>query len=777
MIKNNVVLLIFLLSSCFAFSQYDYRVFGYIKDKQSGEPLVGAKIFLSDWGTETYTNNFGYFSISVPPQDILIEFSFGGYKSYRDSIYIDQDTQVNIKLRKIKIDEVFLSTTQKSQSDLSNPIGAKIDVPIGLLKEYPYLLSEPDIIKSLQSMPGIAAGNEWGSNLYVRGGGSDQNLILLDGAPVYNGTHFFGLYSIFQPDVTNSLQVYKAGFPARYGGRLSSVIDLTTNEGNIKETKGTATSSFFLVKFSLQGPIGNKRNTTYSLGFRRTYYDALNMFMANDSKMDFFKLSDYNFKLKHKLSKYDNLIISLYAGRDYWPQSNTDSLKTQIDNIITQYGNISSVARWNHIFSPKLFSNISGGYTRYKVTLSEELKQYDSLSKYFKASDYFYKNGIADVFLNSDFEYSHSTKHFVRFGLQSVLHFFNPGYSKQSIDNGSEIYEGGTSNWQNSYEIALYAEDDFTINKSLKMNIGLRGVYYAYQKYNYSQFLPEPRVNLRYIVNNTLSLKASYATMHQTMFLLTNSGIGFPFNFWVSATKKFQAQRSNQVNIGFVKEYSNKYQLSVDGFYKVMNNILYAKENPAFFDNSLDWQTILEKGKSNCYGIELMLFKKYGYLTGWGGYTLAFADRKFENINLGRSFPFSFNRRHTFNFVLNYRITESSSIFMNLTIATGRFFTIPGGKYLDIDGNTILDYTSINNYKGPFFQRLDIGGIFEREKLDNNFDRQVFFTLYNVLFAKNPFSIYSDYVPNPNIPGKGSYKVYKMSLPIIIPGITYILKF
>ncbi|NUM30698.1 MAG: carboxypeptidase-like regulatory domain-containing protein [Bacteroidetes bacterium] len=774
---KHILITIFLLNSVFVFSQYDYRIFGYITDKKNGEPIVGAQIYLPDWQTETFSNNYGYFSISVPPQDFVIIYSFNGYKKIIDSVYIDQDTQVNIKLSKIKLDETFLDNSRKSQSDLSNPIGGKIDVPISLLKEYPYLLSEPDIIKGLQSLPGITPGNEWGSNLYVRGGGSDQNLMLLDGVPVYNGTHLFGFYSIFQPDITNSIQVYKAGFPARYGGRLSSIVDITTNEGDAKEINGTASMSFLLAKFSIQGPIGSSQNTTFSLGMRRTYYDALSLFAANDQKLKIFKLSDYNFKLKHKISKHDYLIASVYAGRDFWPQIYSDSAKITENYIETKYGNISSVVKWNHIFSPKLFSNISTGFTRYKVTLSEEQKYFDSLNNDYKISDYFYKNGVADAILNGDFEYSHSTKHFFRFGVQSVLHFFNPGYSLQNVDNKAETYESGVKSWQNSIEIASYFEDDYKINNSLKANVGLRSVYYSYKKFNYNPVLIEPRFNLRYILSKTITIKTSYTRMHQTMFLLTNSGIGFPFNFWVSATKNFPVQASDQFNLSIVKEYDKDYQFSVDVFYKTMNNVLYAKENPAFFDNSLDWQSILEKGKAKSYGFEMIIFKKSGYLTGWTGYTLAFADRKFENLNLGKAFPFSFNRRHTINAVLNYRITEKNSIFMNLTLASGRYFTIPGGKFNDIDGNIVLDYTSLNNFKGPIFHRLDIGGIFERQNTERYVDRQIFFTLYNVLLAKNPIAIYSDYVPNANNPGTGSYKVYKISIPVFIPGISYILKF
>lgn len=767
------VLMVVLLSHQ-AFSQYDYRIFGYINDEKTGEPIVGARVLLPDWQTETYTNNFGYFSISVPPQDFFIEYSFAGYTSQLDSVFIEEDIQVNIRLKKNFEDESLINDVKKSQSDISNPISGKTDVPTGLLKELPYLLSEPDLIKGLQSLPGITAGNEFGSNLYVRGGATDQNLILLDGVPVYNGTHIFGLFSIFQPDITNSLQVYKAGFPARYGGRLSSIVDITTNEGDLKEHYGNASIGFLIAKLSLQGPVGKSGRTTYSFGMRRSYWDAFTMF-RNDEGGGLFSVSDYNFKVKHKLSKYDYLHFSVYAGRDKYPSSFVDSFVNVQTKIV--YGNMSSILRWNHIFNPRLFSNISVTATRYKVNYDVSESYFDSVQMKNKSASWYYKNGIGDIALNMDFEYSMNNYHFLRFGVQNTNHFINPGYSISSTsDDPGNPDESGRKYWNFSPEIAGYIEDDIKINNLIKVNIGLRAVYFNNISYSYKQIFYEPRVSGRYILKPDLALKASATRMHQNVFLLTNSGVGFPFNFWVPATPDIPTQQSDQFNVGITKELQNNYQLSVDGFYKVMTNLLFAKEDPAYIDNDLDWQTILEKGKGKSYGLECLLQKNSGALTGWLGYTLAFADRQFDNLNLGRSFKFSYNRMHTFNMVMNYRINKGNSLFMNLTLASGRYFTIPGGKYLDIDGNTILDYTSLNNYKGPFFQRLDLGCLLNKSRPHHIFDHQLFITLYNSLLARNPISIYADYVPS-STPGKGSYKVLKTSVPIFIPGVSYILKF
>jgi len=775
MIRKYLQVLFLLILNFCAYSQYDYRVFGYVMDEKTGEPIVGAKINLPDWQTETYTNNFGYFSISVPPQDFFIEYSFSGYVSVVDSIFVEEDIRVDKHLKKILDDEAHINDVKKSQSDISSPVSGKIDVPTGLLKELPYLLSEPDLIKGLQSLPGITAGNEFGSNLYVRGGATDQNLILLDGVPVYNGTHIFGLFSIFQPDITNSLQVYKAGFPARYGGRLSSIVDITTNEGDIKEHYGNASIGLLIAKLSIQGPIGKKQNTTYSFGMRRTYWDAFTLFRSGGDGGGFFVVSDYNLKIKHKLGKYDYLHFSVYAGRDKYPSSFVDST-IKVETKI-QYGNASANLRWNHIFNPKLFSNISLTATRYKVNYNVSESYFDSLSNQNKEASWNYKNGIGDVALNMDFEYSMNNSHFLHFGVQNTNHFINPGYSiSTSSDDPGNPDESGRKYWGYNAEVAAYIEDEIKVNSKLKMNIGLRAVYFNNKTYNYERTFYEPRFSGRYILRPDLSLKASYARMHQMVFLLTNSGVGFPFNFWVPATEKIPAQQSDQINIGFAKELSNNYQLSVDAYYKQMNNILFAKEDPAYIDNDLDWQSILEKGKAKGYGLEMLIQKNSGPLTGWLGYTLSFADRQFDNLNLGRSFKFSYNRRHTINLMMNYRITKGNSLFMNLTLASGRYFTIPGGKYLDIDGNIILDYSSLNNYKGPFFQRLDLGCILNRSRSYHVFDHQLYLTLFNALLARNPISIYTDYVPS-STPGKGSFKVLKTSVPFFIPGITYIFKF
>ncbi len=775
MSKRLYPLFLLLILSIPAFSQYDYRLFGYITDKQTGEPLVGARINLPDWQTETYSNNFGYFSISVPPQDFFVEYSFGGFKTKIDSVYIDADIQVDVKMQKIPVDESQINDVKKSQSDITNPISGKIDVPTGLLKELPYLLSEPDLIKGLQSLPGITAGNEFGSNLYIRGGGADQNLTLLDGVPVYNGTHIFGLFSIFQPDITNSIQVYKAGFPARYGGRVSSVVDITSNEGTLKEHYGRASMGLLIAKLSIHGPLGMKDKTTYSFGLRRTYWDALSLFQANGSNLNIPVVSDYNLKIKHKLTKYDNLIFSAYYGRDKYPFDLSDSL-TQV-KLNIQYGNASSILRWNHIFNPKLFSNLSVGATRYKVNYNITETYFDSLSNKNKTSKYDYINGISDIAVNAEFEYSLNNSHYMHFGIQNTNHFINPGYSEITNSDNSTPTLSGKKTPSFNPEIAAYIEDDYKISDRIKVNAGLRAVYFTNKDYNYSPFFLEPRISGRYILNPELALKASYARMHQTVFLLTNSGIGLPFNFWVPATQKIPAQQSDQINIGIAKELKDGYSLSIDIYYKNIKNVLFAKEDPQFFDNAQDWQKILETGKANNYGLEMLINKRTGYLTGWLGYTFAFANHQFDNLNLGRSFEFSYNRRNTINLVMNYRLTEWNSLFMNLTLASGRHFTIPGGKYLDIDGNVILDYSSLNNYKGPFFQRLDLGCLFERNNSNRIFEQQAFLTLYNTLLAKNPMKIYAEYVPNSNNPNKGSYKLKQNTVPFFIPGVTYILRF
>jgi len=774
--KRILPLFLWLIISIPAFSQYDYRIFGYVTNEQTGEPLIGAKVNLPDWRTETYTNNFGYFSISVPPQDFNIEYSFAGFKTRVDSMFVDSDNQVNISLKRTVIDESQINDLKKSQSDITNPICGKIDVPTGLLKELPYLLSEPDLVKGLQNLPGIAQGAEFGSSLYIRGGGGDQNLTLLDGVQVYNGTHLFGYLSIFQPDITNSLQVYKAGFPARYGGRVSSVIDITSNEGTNHGSYGSASLGLFLAKVAIQGPLGKNQKTTYSFGMRRSWWDAFTIFQQQANKGRVLIVSDYNLKLKHKLKNHDYIMFSVYAGRDKWPGSFIDSTFEVYNDL--HYSNMTSVLRWNHTFSPKLFSNLSVGTTRYKVKNAYSESFFDSALNAGVRTTWDYKNGITDIIANADFEYSASNTHFFRFGLQNNNHLVNTGYSKiESTDKTSSSEESGTKKASYIPEIALYLEDDFKLNDKVKVNMGLRTVAFINNAYNYNKIFIEPRISGRYILSQTAAIKASYSRMNQTMFLLTNSGIDAPLSFWAGATQAAPAQQSDNINIALAKELKNGYNLSVDAYFKQIKNINFTKEDPGVVTIDADWQKNLEIGKSHGYGLEMMIQKSAGYLTGWLSYTLAFANQKYDNINLGKAFEFSYNRRNTVNLVMNYRLSESNSIFMSLTLASGRRFTIPGGKYLDIDGNSILDYRTLNNYKGPFFQRLDLGCIFVRSHYSNADDHQLYLTLFNALLAKNPINIYTDYVPSGSGSGTGSYKVYSTSAPFFIPGITYILKF
>ncbi|MCB9251097.1 MAG: TonB-dependent receptor [Flavobacteriales bacterium] len=755
--------------------QYDYRIYGYLSDSKTGEPLIGARIQLPDWQTETYTNNFGYFSISVPPQDFVIEYSFSGYQTGSDTVFIESDLKVNRKLKRKQVDEDLINDIKKSQSDITNPVSGKVDMPTELLKELPYLLSEPDVIKGLQSLPGITPGNEFGSNLYVRGGAADQNLVLMDGVPVYNGTHIFGLFSIFQPGVTNSVQVYKAGFPARYGGRVSSIIDINTNEGSDEEHQGEASIGLLMAKLSIEGPLGKKNKTTYSFGMRRTFWDVFTL-GSTDETGGIFVVSDYNLKLKHRLGKKDVLLFSIYAGRDKYPSNFTDSFSSFSTEI--RYGNLASNFRWTHIFNPKLFSNISITGTRYKVSYDYSESFFDSASSSSKTSTWSYKNGIGDLAVNADFEYSMNNNQFFRFGLQGINHFINPGYSVSTTsDNPNAPEESGRKLWAYSAELALYLEDEIKLSKKAKVNLGLRAVYFNNPDYQYKKIFYEPRVSGRYILKPDLALKASYTRMHQNVYLLTNAGIGIPFNFWVPATNKVPTQRSDQFNLGLSKELKNNYQLSIDAYYKNITNVLFATEDPAFIDNDLDWQTIIETGTSEGYGLEMLIQKNSGKITGWFGYTLAYANRKFENLNLGREFPFNYNRRHTFNLMLNYRFSGGNALLMNLTMASGRYFTVPGGKYLDIEGNTILDYTSLNNYKGPFFRRLDLGLMLNRRRTYHEWEHKMFITLYNALLARNPLNIYADFVPSSNGSGLGSYKLKKTSVPMFIPGFTYILKF
>ncbi len=545
-----------------------------------------------------------------------------------------------------------------------------IKIPIKQITKIPALLGEVDVLKAVQLLPGVQSGTEGASGLYVRGGGPDQNLVLLDGTPVYNVSHLFGFFSIFNADAIKNVELIKGGFPARYGGRLSSVLEINMKEGNLKEYKGEATIGLIASKFTFEGPI-KKDRSSFIVSARRTYIDILMQpFIRSQSgEQDVstgYYFYDLNGKINYKLNEKNWWYLSIYNGDDKFYYKNKpysylyDGVRYEEESKANiGWGNITGALRWNHQFNDKLFSNVTTTYSRYKFLISDYEAQSETTDSTHTQTinSLAYFSGIYDWNGKIDFDYIPSPNHYFRFGANGIYHTFQPGatnftYSSQTTNIDSTI---GNKNIYAS-EFAIYAEDDWKISNHIKANIGLHlSGFLVNEKFYYSA---EPRFSARYLFKNDWSIKTSFATMQQYIHLLTNSNIGLPTDLWVPAIDSVLPQKSQQVAFGVAKTLGKKYLFSVEGYYKWMENLITYKEGANFINTSDNWENKIETGKGWSYGAELFLQKKTGKLTGWIGYTISWTFRQFENLNFGEPFPYKYDRRHDVSIVTSYKINK-----------------------------------------------------------------------------------------------------------------------
>ncbi|HIP37559.1 MAG TPA: TonB-dependent receptor [Crocinitomix sp.] len=671
------------------------------------------------------------------------------------------------------------------------------------VKSLPVLLGETDIIKTAQLMPGIQSGSEGSSGMYVRGGGPDQNLILLDGVPIYNANHLFGFFSVFNADAINSVKIIKGGFPARYGGRLSSVIDIRMNEGNMNEYHGEGSIGIISSKFMLSGPI-LKGKTSFMISVRRTYIDLLmrpiissiNQSSSNYKAGGGYFFYDINGKINHTINKKNHLYFSAYTGKDKFYIKDEykfydyDSLKYRYNTTDgkIQWGNQIFALRWNHQYGPKLFSNLTLHYSNYKfVTGFEDTEFIDGKKDspiYFNSFEYL--SGIQDWGGKLDFYYYPNPKHKIIFGIGDTYHTFSPGIATSVFQTGSAISDttfGSSKTY--SHEFYGYIEDDYSITKKLSVNYGLHfSNLYVNQTYRKSL---QPRIAANYILDENSSVKLSYSSMTQFLHLLSNTSVGLPTDFWVPATDKTPPQRGHQIAAGYTRDLGKGYNISFEGYYKIMKDIIAYKEGASFLTVGKDWQKIVEIGRGWSYGAELLFEKKIGKITGWLGYTLSWTWRQFDNINFGEPYPFKYDRRHDISLALTYDINDHIDLGVVWVYGTGNAVTLPIQQYQELVepysannygyywGNTAVQYyEKKNDFRMPAYHRLDIGVNIHKKKKWG--EATWSYGLYNAYNRQNPFYIeygylQNDFSPNPQ-------KVLKQrSLFPIIPSISYSFKF
>lgn len=790
----------------------NYTISGYITDSKNGETLISASVYEEKSLKGTVSNTYGFYSLTIPKGDVTLRFSYVGYSSQTKKFKLDRDTVINISMLEGKeLNEVTVIGNQKEIGVRGTQMSA-IEVPISQIKSIPTLFGETDVLKALQLLPGVQAGVEGSAGFYVRGGGPDENLFLLDGVPVYNVNHLGGFFSVFNADALKNVTLYKGAFPARFGGRLSSVVDLQMKDGNPYRLHGDVTIGLISSKFNLEGPLFN-RKTTFNFSGRRTYFDILSqpfIKMAAKQSGEINKISagyyfyDLNAKISHKFSDNDRLFLSVYSGDDAIYSDIQDSY-VDYDNgkqssnlkMDWKWGNFITAAKWNHVINNKLFMNTTATYTQYRFHMAVgtefTAQTYDPPSKVTESITLGYKSGITDYSAKVDFDYAPSPNHDIKFGLNYTNHTFRPGVTvselkldTDTLDQRMDTTIGDQSIFAN--ETSLYFEDNININNYLKANVGLHYSTFIVQNQFYHSL--QPRVNLRLLLSDNLSLKASYVLMNQYIHLLSNNNVSLPTDLWVPVTKRIAPMKSDQVSFGAFYNLLNIVDLSFEAYYKSMDNLIEYKDGASFWGSNTGWEDKVSLGRGWAYGAEFMAQKSIGKTTGWVAYSWAKSERLFDRpgqeLNNGLVFPAKYDRRHNISVVLSHKFNEKIDISGTWVFNTGNNGTIPmqntysypvPGTQYNYD-NSIPYINQRNNFKYPNYHRLDLGVNFNKQlKHGKRIWNISFYNLYNHM---NPFLVYvgTDYNFN-YLTGQMTTRKSLKQITIfpVIPSVSYSYKF
>jgi outer membrane receptor for ferrienterochelin and colicin len=789
MAKNFVILcLIFFQATALLGQTKKFTLSGYIKEKGSSELMIGASIAVPALKSGTISNNYGFYSLTLPEGNYQIVVSYIGYSPKAFSIDLTQNIEMNIVLEPSSAMKEVVVSAEKQQVKVSDETRMSvIEIPIQQIKDIPALLGEKDVLKVLQLLPGVQKGGEGNSGIYVRGGGPDQNLIILDDAIVYNAFHLFGFFSLFNGDALKSVELTKGGFPARYGGRLSSVIEMNMKEGNKEKLKGEAGLGMISSRFVLEGPI-IKGKSSFLISARRTYFDVLaRPFMPKENQGGYY-FYDFNAKANYEINQRNKLFLSGYFGRDNF-YFKSQYQNNSLDKGGLKWGNITGTLRWNHLYNPKLFANTSLVVSDYKFNLFEESK---SNGITYKLS---YSSGISDLTLKHDIDFRPNTNHTIKAGAQLIHHQFVP--SAIVVKDEFSGQNQDSKNVLQSFENAFYAEDDIKVGSRLRVNPGLRFSHFSVSGTNYIN--AEPRFSAAYKLKSDLAAKASYAVMNQYVHLLSNTGVGLPTDLWVPSTPQVKPERSWQIAGGLAKDFLEKgFAVTLEGYYKEASNIIAYKEGASFFDSdpsdlstsgSTAWEENITSGRMWSYGSELLLQKKTGNFTGWIGYTLSWTQMKFNELNFGEKFWAKYDRRHDISVVAMWKLREETKTQNGIKLSgtwvygTGNAITLPIAEYeapIHNPGhqspftnyyNAASQYTSRNAFRMAPYHRMDFG--IQVQKQMKHWVRTWEFSVYNLYNRYNPYFYYIGYQP----PNYSTRVLLQITLFPIVPSVSWNIKF
>lgn len=764
-------IIIFLFTISHLFAQEKFTLSGYVKDASSGEELIGATIYIEELKSGGTTNVYGYYSLTIPKGNYHIRYSYIGFES--NTVVIDlSKSQINdleLKVQESTLNEVVI----KGEADDANIRSAEMGVvkmDIKEINKIPVLFGEMDIIKTLTLMPGVSSGGEGKGGFYVRGGNTDQNLILLDEAPVYNASHLMGFFSVFNSDAIKDMTLYKAGIPAKFGGRLSSVLDVHMKEGNQKKYSVSGGLGLISSRLTIEGPIVKDKGSFIVSG-RRTYADVLfGLFDKDFSDMSLF-FYDLNAKANYRIGENDRLFISGYFGKD----------KLGTEKFGFNWGNTTGTLRWNHLFNSRLFSNTTLIYSsyNYQINITQSNSEFEISS------------GIEDYHIKQDFTFFANTDNTVKFGMDVIYHTFKPG---DLISAGELQIDNIIIDKKHAFESGIYLSNEQKLGSRVKLDYGIRfslfnevgpGSVFQYDSdgeiinekiYNKgelieSYFEPEPRLSMSYLLNESSSLKASFQRNAQYIHLLSASTSDNPTDVWVPSSSLIKPEKANQYSVGYFRNFlNNTFETSIEVYYKDMYDLVDYKDGADILLNEhVEADLVFGKGRS--YGVELLLKKNLGKFTGWVGYTLSKTERQFDAINSGDWFSARQDRTNDVSVVGMYDINDRLAVSASWLYYTGDAVTMPSGQYL-IDGNIVPLYTERNGYRMPDYHRLDLS-LTLKGKQTQKFQSSWNFSIYNAYARQNAYSI--SFEESETVPG--TMEAVQFSLFSIIPSVTWNFKF
>ncbi|MCF8433486.1 MAG: TonB-dependent receptor [Crocinitomicaceae bacterium] len=766
---------LFLLLTFTSFSQEKFTLSGTVSDSTKGEELINATIKVKGQNIGTQSNEYGFYSITLPAGTYTFIFVTIGYEAKEETVALTKNTQLNFKLvnsnEKIKEFAEVNVTAKKLDQQLTDPIMGVERLDPTAIAKIPVLLGEKDIIKTMQLLPGVKSAGEGNAGFYVRGGAADQNLILLDEAPVYNASHLLGFFSTFNSDAIKDAVLYKGNQPANFGGRLSSVMDIKMNEGNNKRFNVSGGVGVISSRLNVEGPI-IKDKASFLISGRRTYVDmflkATDQFKEN--KLYFY---DLNAKVNYRINQKNRVFMSGYFGRDKLGLG---------DAFGINWGNATGTIRWNHIVNDKLFSNTSVIYSSYDylIGISNEDVNFDI------------KSSIKDVNIKQEFQYFMNTRNKIRFGINAIHHGIIPGQIDASEGSGINPLKLTTNK---SLEAAAFVTNDWTLSEKFTVSYGLRlstfsllgngkNVYsysdegdvldtMVYENNAFVKTYPilEPRVSMSYLYSKSASIKAAYSRNAQYIHLISNTTTTSPTDLWIPSSLNTKPEISDQVSVGWFKNFKeNTYELSIETYYKSMLNQIDYRNGANTQANELIEGELLY-GIGRAYGVELMLKKKSGRFTGWLGYTLARSERKIEGINNNEWYAAKQDRTHDISIVGIYDITPKLSISALFVYYTGNAVTFPSGKYT-VGGTTQFLYTERNGYRMPAYHRMDLGVTWLRKNTEK-FESSWNFSIYNLYGRENAFTItFRENADNPNVTEAVQTSLFRW-----VPSVTYNFKF